>query len=117
MTLKQRLLKSFYPVLMAAGKLFAIKARRIENKDGVEPIVSFYSLDTEANDGRKIAFEDFRGKDVLLVNTASGCGYTQQLADLEKLHRLYPELVVIGFPSNDFKEQEKLSDAEIAEFC
>jgi glutathione peroxidase len=53
----------------------------------------------------------------MLVNTASNCGYTGQYSDLEALHKKYTNLVVLGFPANDFKEQEKENDAAIAEFC
>ncbi|HXL59000.1 MAG TPA: glutathione peroxidase, partial [Chitinophagaceae bacterium] len=60
----------------------------------------------------------FKGKKVLLVNTASDCGYTGQYEELEKLYQQYKQrLIVIGFPANDFKEQEKGSDEEIAQFC
>jgi glutathione peroxidase len=55
---------------------------------------------------------------VLLVNTASNCGFTNQYDDLQKLHEQFPnELVILGFPANDFKEQEKGNDEEIAQFC
>jgi len=55
---------------------------------------------------------------LLIVNTASNCGYTNQYADLEKLYEKYKDkLLVIGFPANDFKEQEKGTDEEIATFC
>ena len=54
----------------------------------------------------------------MLVNTASDCGYTNQYDDLQKLSELYKEkLVVIGYPANDFKEQEKGTDTDIAQFC
>ena len=54
----------------------------------------------------------------MLVNTASGCGYTAQYEQLETLYQQYKEkLVIIGFPSNDFREQEQLNDAQIAAFC
>ena len=55
---------------------------------------------------------------MLLVNTASDCGYTGQYDELQKLYEEYQnKLIVIGFPANDFKEQEKGSDEEIAQFC
>jgi len=55
---------------------------------------------------------------VLLVNTASDCGYTNQYDDLQKLYKQFEQkLVIIGFPANDFKEQEKGDDEAIAEFC
>ena len=54
----------------------------------------------------------------MLVNTASNCGYTAQYKELEELYEKYKnQLVIIGFPANDFKEQEKGSDEEIAQFC
>ena len=59
-----------------------------------------------------------KGKKVLLVNTASECGYTGQYEQLQKLYSRYNnQLVVIGFPANDFKEQEKGTNEEIASFC
>jgi glutathione peroxidase len=118
MTARQSVLKSFYPVLMEAGKIFGFRAGIRKNKNNVEPHSSFYALKGEAIDESEINFNDFRGKNVLIVNTASDCGYTNQLSDLKKLHQLYnDQLVVIGFPSNDFREQEKLSNKEIASFC
>ncbi|MCW3112621.1 MAG: glutathione peroxidase [Segetibacter sp.] len=103
---------------MEAGKLFGLRAGIRKNKDNVEPISSFYDLRATSINGTEINFENLKGRHVLIVNTASGCGYTNQLSDLKKLHELYKdEMVVIGFPSNDFKKQEKLSDKEIASFC
>ena len=60
---------------------------------------------------------EYRGKPVLIVNTASECGYTPQFGDLQALHESRPGLVVLGFPSNDFAGQEPRSDEEIAKFC
>jgi glutathione peroxidase len=75
-------------------------------------------LQSEANSGTTFSFEQLKGKKVLLVNTASDCGYTGQYEELQQLHqRFQNKLVILGFPANDFKEQEKGSDAEIAEFC
>jgi len=70
------------------------------------------------NNGDTLSFETIRGKKVLLVNTASDCGYTGQYKELEALYQQYKNnLIVVGFPANDFKEQEKKSDADIASFC
>ena len=82
------------------------------------PAVSFYSLKDTTIDGTAFDFEKLKGKKIMLVNTASDCGYTGQYDDLQKLSEQYKDkLTVIGFPANDFKDQEKGSDEEIASFC
>ncbi|HET6223080.1 MAG TPA: glutathione peroxidase [Dongiaceae bacterium] len=72
-----------------------------------------------AIDGDTLRLADFKGKPVLIVNTASECGYTPQYADLEQLWRKYRDrgLVVLGVPSNDFGRQEPGDEAEIMSFC
>ena len=69
--------------------------------------------------GKPASFADLRGKVLLIVNTASKCGFTPQYAGLQKLHETYRDqgLVVMGFPSNQFGEQEPGKHEEIAEFC
>jgi glutathione peroxidase len=90
----------------------------LRNQLNINPSQSFYSLSTELNNGAELSFNSLRGKKVLLVNTASDCGYTNQYADLQKLFEDNRErLMIIGFPANDFKKQEKGSDEEIAQFC
>jgi glutathione peroxidase len=80
--------------------------------------VPFHTVTVTANNGDAIDLSSFRGKKILLVNTASNCGFTPQYAELETLYKAYHDiLVVIGFPANDFKEQEHLDDAGIATFC
>ena len=76
---------------------------------------SFNGLQT----GKPQSLCDFRGKVLVIVNTASYCAYTKQYEGLEALYRKYKDrgLVVIGFPSNDFGSQEPGSNKEIAEFC
>src|SRR6476646_1441686 len=118
MTLRQRLLKVFYPLIMKARRLTGSKNLVLYNSRNVKPQTSFYNLQDTANNGAIINFEQFKGKKVLIVNTASDCGYTGQYVELENLYKQCNEsLVVIGFPANDFKEQEKGSDEEIARFC
>ena len=82
-------------------------------------MASFYDLTAKNLDGELISFEAFKGKRVLIVNTASKCGYTPQYTDLEALHKTYggDDFVVIGFPCNDFGRQEPGSAEEIASFC
>lgn len=117
MTIRQKFLKTVYPVLMWFGDKTKKGKKELAN-DSAVPAVPFYSLQVAANDGTVFSFEKLRGKKVLLVNTASNCGYTGQYDDLQKLSEKYKDkLVVIGFPANDFKEQEKGTDTEIAEFC
>ena len=80
---------------------------------------SIYSITLKTVDGKPTTFESFKGKTVLVVNTASGCGYTPQYAGLEKLYQKYKNknFVVAAFPSNDFGGQEPGSNAEIKKFC
>ncbi len=80
--------------------------------------VSFYELSTVSLFGDEIDFSSFKGKKVLIVNTASKCGFTPQYAELEELSKKYKDnLVVIGFPANDFMNQEPGSNEDIATFC
>jgi glutathione peroxidase len=78
-----------------------------------------YTLNTTTIEGQPFSFSSLKGKRVLIVNTASKCGYTPQYEDLEKLYRTYggDDFTVIGFPSNDFGWQEPGSEQEIAAFC
>ena len=116
MTFRQKLLKAFYPVIMKFSKNG--NSTIVQKNTNTKPPVSFYSLSTVLNNGDLLNFESLKGKKVLLVNTASNCGYTNQYEDLQKLSEQYKgKLLVIGFPANDFKEQEKGNDKEIAEFC
>ena len=82
-------------------------------------VSSFYDLKTETLLGKPADLGIYRGKVTLVVNVASYCGYTPQYQGLEKLHRdLSPKgFAVLGFPSNDFGEQEPGSPQEIADFC
>ncbi len=80
---------------------------------------SVYDFTIKNAKGESISLGDYRGKVLLIVNTASECGYTPQYAGLEKLHQAYFEggLRVLGFPCNQFGGQEPGSDSEIQKFC
>jgi glutathione peroxidase len=86
-----------------------------------EKPVSKYVLDYEMNtiDGKPVKLESFKGKVVLMVNVASKCGLTPQYKGLEALYKKYKDdgLVIIGFPANNFGNQEPGTNKEIAEFC
>ena len=87
----------------------------MSNDKTAAPSQSLYDLSVQLNTGNDLRFDSLKGKKILLVNTASNCGYTNQYEDLQKLYEKYKDkLVVIGFPANDFKEQEKGTDEEIA---
>jgi glutathione peroxidase len=118
MTGRQKILKAFYPVLMGINKILGKNEKMKMNRNISQPPVSFYSLKATANDGTEISFDKLKGKKILLVNTASDCGYTPQYNDLQELYKNYKDkVVIIGFPANDFGEQEKGSDEQIAGFC
>ncbi|MDQ3278529.1 MAG: glutathione peroxidase [Bacteroidota bacterium] len=79
---------------------------------------SFYDFKVAGLDGKEIDFTKFKGKKVLVVNTASKCGNTPQYADLQKLYEQYKnKLVIVGFPANNFGEQEPGSNEDIGAFC
>lgn len=116
MTYRQKVLKAVYPAFMWFTKLTGKNTKELSGAK--QPSVSFYSLKAMLNNGDTLNFEILKGKKILLVNTASDCGYTNQYDDLQKLADEYKsKLIVIGFPANDFKEQEKGTDKDIAEFC
>lgn len=83
------------------------------------PLPTVYDFAARQIDGQDIALSGFRGKVLLIVNTASQCGFTPQFAGLQELHATYGDqgLVVLGFPCNQFGAQDPGSDAEIASFC
>ncbi|MCC8932115.1 glutathione peroxidase [Rhizobium sp. 'Codium 1'] len=79
--------------------------------------MSIHDFTLTAIDGTERSLKDYAGKVLLIVNTASACGMTPQYAGLEKLHETHPDLVVLGFPCNQFGAQEPGTEKEIALFC
>jgi glutathione peroxidase len=81
--------------------------------------ISVYDFEAQSINGKKIELNQFKGKTVVVVNTASKCGLTPQYEGLEELYKKYKDqgLVILGFPCNQFSNQEKGSSEEIKEFC
>lgn len=102
---------------MKISKLTGLGIKVETNNSNKNALMNFYSLKAITNTGQEILFDKYRGKKVLLVNLASQCGFTPQYKELEQLHQQNKNMVVLGFPSNDFGAQEPGSDKEIAEFC
>jgi len=82
-------------------------------------VTNFYEIKVKDIEGNNISLSKYKGKVLLIINTASKCGFTKQYKGLEELYNKYKDkgLVVMGFPSNDFLKQEPGSNAEIQSFC
>ena len=89
------------------------------NKQKNRTMQKIYDFKAFSSRGKEIDFSEFQGKVLLVVNTASKCGFTPQFAGLEELNKKYKDrgLVIVGFPCNQFKEQDPEGDAQIEEFC
>ncbi len=117
MSYRQSVMKTLYPAIMWSSKASGRKQIQTNSNNAV-PIVSFYDLSVKDINGNDFKFSALKGKKVLIVNTASDCGFTAQYEALEKLsHQFGDKLVIVGFPSNDFKEQESSDNASIVSFC
>jgi glutathione peroxidase len=82
-------------------------------------MATVYDFEAQQINGQPVALSQYKGQVILIVNTASACGFTPQFAGLEALHKTYGErgLVVLGFPCNQFGGQDPASNDKIAEFC
>lgn len=80
---------------------------------------NFYDYEVEKNNNEKVSLKDFTGKPVIIVNTASKCGFTPQYESLQKLYEEYNSkgLEILGFPCDQFAHQEPGSNEEIKQFC
>ncbi|HWR08074.1 glutathione peroxidase [Sporomusa sp.] len=81
--------------------------------------MNIYDFRVKAIDGREVALADFKGKVLIIANTASKCGFTPQYEELQQLYSIYADkgLAILGFPSNQFAEQEPGTNAEVQNFC
>lgn len=93
--------------------------KQSNSKSGIKMNKSIYDFQVETIDGKKQNLEVYKGEVLLIVNTASKCGYTPQYEGLEKLYSDYKDkgFAVLGFPCNQFKGQEPGTNKEIEEFC
>ena len=92
-------------------------ASKTKTKELMGKTIYDYKVDA-LEEGKTINFADFKGKKILIVNTASECGFTPQYKDLEQISKEYGDkLVVVGFPANNFGGQEPGSNVEIGAFC
>jgi len=104
-------MKKLFIVLLIAAAAINVQAQKES---------PFYSFKVETIDGKPFDFSTLKGKKVMIVNTASKCGLTPQYEDLEKLYRDYSgagDFVIIGFPANNFMNQEPGTNEEIQAFC
>lgn len=106
-------------VFMAfACGLKKVSARPENNDDMTSQQGSVYDFTMTSIDGQDISLEKYKGKKILIVNTASECGYTPQYEGLQNLHEAHGDKVaILGFPANNFGGQEPGSDLEIQKFC
>ena len=105
-----------YPLRKRLIKLF--NTGTTTNKPHNAATHSIHNFRIASIDGKEINLGDFKGKKILLVNTASECGFTPQYATLQQLHEKYANrLAVIGFPSNNFGAQEPGTESDIMNFC
>lgn len=103
---------------VVAMGIFTLLSEKLfsRSKEGVEG--SLYDFTLRGLDGAPIDFGRYKGRNLLIVNTASKCGYTPQYETLQKLHEDYGDrVVVLGFPANNFLWQEPGTNADIADFC
>jgi len=104
-------------ILLAMG-LFSFSSTSNVKAQGIEK-KSIHAFTVKDIYGEDFKFSDLKGKKVMIVNTASKCGFTRQYKDLQKLYSEYKDknFVIIGFPANNFLGQEPGSDEDIAQFC
>lgn len=99
-------------------KIFSPKGVSTRPKNTAMSSKSFYDFKLKSIEGKEIDFSSYKGKKVLIVNTASECGYTPQYDELQKLHETHGDkLTILGFPANNFGGQEPGTNSDIGAFC
>ena len=115
---QKRLVRLFFqPVLILWALWSTGTFRKMRNKDKSKS--NFYDFEAKLLSGETVSMSQFKGKTIIIVNTASKCGFTPQYEGLEKLYKKYQDkgLVILGFPCNQFAHQESGTAQEIEEFC
>jgi glutathione peroxidase len=112
----QKTLRAKGPLVVTGGSPTASVRIGLHPENSMTTVYDFEALQI---DGKKVALKQFQGKVLLIVNTASACGFTPQFGGLEALHQAFGDkgLAVLGFPCNQFGAQDSGSNAEIAGFC
>lgn len=106
--------------ILPVAMFIACTAATSKNKtmETINPPATIYEFKVPSIEGGTIDFSQYKGKKILVVNTASKCGYTPQYEGLEKIYKEYKDkLVVVGFPADNFGHQEPGTNEEIQEFC
>ena len=112
------MLKSVYPALTSITRFFGVNSRVVLPEEKNAPVVSLYDIPFETIAGEQSSLAAYKGKKIVVVNTASDCGYTGQYEELQTLYaQAKGKIIIVGFPANDFKAQEKGSNEQIASFC
>jgi len=117
---QKRLFRLFLQPLLILWALWSTRAWSYLFKNGArKDSTSIYDYDVTLINGKTLSMGDFKGKTILIVNTASKCGLTPQYKELEQLYQQYKDqgLVILGFPCNQFAHQESGTSTEIATFC
>lgn len=112
-------MKNFFLILLTFVTVSAVAQKKSKQKKIVKKDpYSIHQFQVPSIEGKTIDFAQFKGKKILVVNTASKCGFTRQYEGLEKLYKENKDnLVIVGFPANNFKGQEPGTNEEIQEFC
>jgi glutathione peroxidase len=112
------ILSAFIALACSTASQVETSNEEIQNLEDMLMAKSFYEFKMKDIDGNEVDFNQYNGKKVLVVNVASNCGYTPQYAELQELNEQYgDQLVILGFPANNFGGQEPGTNEDIKQFC